>query len=55
MLLDSLSLEQQETNCSIVGRLVPVKEKGTPIKAKRADCGDGTYLVSLTPQELGEH
>ena len=37
------------------GRLVPVKERGTPIKAKTTDCGDGTYLVSLTPQQLGEH
>ena len=39
----------------VSGRLVPVKEKGTPIEAKSTDCGDGTYLVSLTPQQLGEH
>ena len=36
-------------------RLVPVKEKGTPIEAKSTDYGDGTYLVSLTPQQLGQY
>ena len=39
----------------VSGRLVPVKEKGTPIKAKTKDCGDGAYLDSLTPQEFGEY
>ena len=39
----------------VSGRLVPVKEKGTPIEAKTRDCGDGTYLVSLIPQEFGEY
>ena len=39
----------------VSGSLVPVEEKGTPIKAKTTDCGDGTYLVSLTPQQLGQH
>ena len=39
----------------VSGRLVPVKEKGTPIEAKSTDCGDGTYLVSMTPQEFGEN
>ena len=39
----------------VSGRLVPVKKKETPIKAKSTDCGDGTYLVSLTPQQLGGH
>ena len=39
----------------VSGRLVPVEEKGTPIKAKITDCGDGTYLVSLIPQQLGQH
>ena len=39
----------------VSGRLVPVKEKGTPIEAKTRDCGDGTFLVSMRPQQLGEH
>ena len=34
----------------VSGRLVPVEENGTPIEARSTDCGDGTYLVSLTPQ-----
>ena len=36
-------------------RFVPVEKKGRPIKAKSIDCGDGTYLVSLTPQQLGQY
>ena len=39
----------------VSGRLVPVEEKATPIEAKTTDCGDGTYLVSLMPQQLGQH
>ena len=39
----------------VSGRLVPVKENGTPIEAKTTDCGNGTYLVSLTKQKFGEY
>ena len=39
----------------VSGKLVPAKEKGTLIEANATDCGDGTYLVSLTPQQLGQH
>ena len=39
----------------VSGRLVLAKGKRTPIEAKTTDCNDGTYLVSLMPQQLGEH
>ena len=39
----------------VSGRFVSVEEKRIPIEAKITDCGDGTYLVSLRPQQLGEH
>ena len=52
---DSKGKELSKGGAIVSGRLVPVKEKGTPIEAKSTDCGDGTYLVSLTPQQLGEH
>ena len=52
---DSKGKKLSKGGALVSGRLVPVKEKGTPIEAKSTDCGDGTYLVSLTPQELGEH
>ena len=47
--------ELSKGDAIVSGRLVPVKEKGTTIEAKTTDCGDGTYLVSLIPQQLGEH
>ena len=52
---DSKGKELSKGGALVSGRLVPVKEKGTPIEAKSTDCGDGTYLVSLTPQEFGEY
>ena len=52
---DSKGKKLSKGGAIVSGRLVPVKEKGTPIEAKTTDCGDGTYLVSLTPQEFGEY
>ena len=52
---DCQGKELSKGGAIVSGRLVPVKEKGTPIEAKTTDCGDGTYLVSLIPQQLGEH
>ena len=52
---DSKGKELSKGGAIVSGRLVPVKEKGIPIEAKSTDCGDGTYLISLTPQQLGEH
>ena len=52
---DSKGKKLSKGGALVSGRLVPVKEKGTPIEAKTTDCGDGTYLVSLTPQEFGEY
>ena len=52
---DSKGKKLSKGGAIVSGKLVPVKEKGTPIEAKSTDCGDGTYLVSLTPQQLGEH
>ena len=52
---DSKGKKLSKGGAIVSGRLVPVKEKGTPIEAKSTDCGDGTYLISLTPQQLGEH
>ena len=52
---DSKGKELSKGGAIVSGRFVPVEEKGRPIEAKITDCGDGTYLVSLTPQQLGEH
>ena len=52
---DGEKKEFSKGSALVSGRLVPVKERGTPIEAKSTDCGDGTYLVSLRPQQLGEH
>ena len=52
---DSKGKELSKGGAIVSGRLVPVEEKGRPIEAKSTDCGDGTYLVSLTPQQLGQH
>ena len=52
---DSKEKELCKGGAIVSSRLVPAKEKGTPIEAKSTDCGDGTYLVSLIPQQLGEH
>ena len=52
---DSKGKELSKGGAIVSGRFVPVEEKGTPIEANSTDCGDGTYLVSLTPQQLGQH
>ena len=52
---DSKGKELSKGGAIVNGRLVPAEEKGTPIEAKSTDCGDGTYLVLLIPQQLGEH
>ena len=52
---DDKGKELSKGGAIVSGRLVPVKEKGTPIEAKSTDCDDGTYLVSLTPQQLGDY
>ena len=52
---DSKGKKLSKGGAIVSGRLVPVEEIGTPIEAKTTDCGDGTYLISLTPQQLGEH
>ena len=52
---DSKGKELYKRGAIVSGKLVPVEEKGIPIEAKSTDCGDGTYLVSLRPQQLGEH
>ena len=52
---DSKGKKLSKGGAIVSGRLVPVKKKGTPIEAKSTDCGDGTYLVSMTPQEFGEY
>ena len=36
----------------VSGRFIPI---GTTIQAKTTDFGDGTYLISLTPQQFGRH
>ncbi|XP_041346943.1 E3 ubiquitin-protein ligase TRIM71-like [Gigantopelta aegis] len=52
---DSKGKELSKGGAIVSGRFVPVEKKGRPIEAKSTDCGDGTYLVSLTPQQLGQH
>ena len=52
---DSKGKKSSKGGALVSGRLVTVEEKGTPIEAKSTDCGDGTYLVSFIPQQLGEH
>ena len=52
---DSKGKELSKGGAIVSGRFVPVEEKATPIEAKSTDCGDGTYLVSMTPQQLGQH
>ena len=52
---DSKGKKLSKGGAIVSGRLVPVEEKGTPIEAKSTDCGDGAYLVSLTPQQLGQY
>ena len=52
---DSKGKELSKGGAIVSSRFVPVEEKGRPIEAKSTDCDDGTYLVSLTPQQLGQH
>ena len=52
---DNGGKELSKGGAIVSGRLVPVEEKGTPIEAKTTDCGDGTYLVLFTPQQIGQH
>ena len=52
---DSKGKELSKGGALVSGRFVPVEEKGISIEAKITDCGDGTYLVSLRPHQLGEH
>ena len=52
---DSKGKELSKGGAMVSGKLVPVEEKGRPIEAKSTDCGDGTYLVYLAPQQLGQH
>ena len=52
---DSKGKDLSKGGAIVSGILVPVEEKGTPIEAKSTDCGDGTYLVSMTPQEFGKY
>ena len=52
---DSKGKELSKGGTIVSGRFVPTEKKGRAIEAKSTDCGDGTYLVSLRPQELGAH
>ena len=52
---DSKGKKLSKGGAIVSGRLVPVKEKGIPIEARSTDCGDGTYLISLTTQQLGQY
>ena len=52
---DSKGKELSKGGALVSGRFVPVEKKGIPIEAKSTDCCDGTYLVFLRPQQLGEH
>ena len=52
---DSKGKELSKGGALVSGRFVPVEKKGRPIEAKCTDCGDGTYLVSLTQHQLGQH
>ena len=52
---DSKGKELSKGGAIVSGRFVPVEKKGRPIEANSTDCDDGTYLVSLRPQQLGEH
>ena len=52
---DTKGKELSKGGAIVRGRLVPVKEKKTPIEANSTDCGDGTYLVTIMPQKYGEY
>ena len=52
---DAKGKELSKGGAIVRGRLVPVKEKQTPIEANSTDCGDGTYLVTMMPQKYGEY
>ena len=52
---DDKGKELSKGGAVVSGRLVPVEKKGIPIEAKTTDFKDGTYLLSLTPQQLGDH
>ena len=49
---DNKGKELFNGGATVSGRFIPV---GTIIQAKTTDFGDGTYLISLTPQQFGRH
>ena len=52
---DDKGNELSKGGAIVSGKLVPVMEKGIPTEAKTTDYGNGTYLVSLTPLQIGQH
>ena len=52
---DGKGKELSKGGATVSGSLTPFEEKGTTIQVKTTDCGDGTYIVSLKPQQLGQH
>ena len=39
----------------VSGSFIPVRDKRAMIKVKTTDCGDGNYIVSLVPKQIGQH
>ena len=52
---DSEGKELSKGDAIVRGKLIPVIEKGIPIEAGTTDHGDGTYLVSLSSQQICLH
>ena len=52
---DDKGNELSKGGAIVSSKLVPIINKGMPIEAKTTDCGNGTYLVSFGPQQLGQH
>lgn len=50
----SLTLHKYDFDI-VNSKLVLIEEKETPIEDKTTDYDEGTYLVSLTPQQFGKH
>ena len=55
ILKDCTGKQLSKRGAIVKGRLAGIEKNNTNIPAITTDCGDGTYFVSLMPQQLGRH
>ena len=55
ILKDCTGKQLSKRGAMVKGMIAAIEENNTNIPAITTDCGDGTYFVSLIPQQLGRH